>query len=145
MPFLASEGVCLMNPNSPRQSGRFEARRSSPRLAAEYNLEHDPLQSDVPLKESGGMGMLREFAKGAFASHHFSAGLLVVILLLLMVWMFTSTAKSLFSELGNIDSRDPSQISAEPSVVPRITQEAPASSKNQTQRPAASPTPGDPP
>lgn len=134
-----------MNPNSPRQSGRFEARRSNPRLAAEYNLEHDPLQSDAPVKEAGGMGMLREFAKGAFASHHFSAGLLVVILLLLMVWMFTSTTQSLVREWGNIDGRDPSQRAAEPSVVPRINVDASESAEKQTPRPTAPTTPGDPP
>lgn len=109
-----------MNPNSPRQSGRFEARRSSPRLAAEYNLEHDPLQSETPVKEGRGLGMLREFAVGAFASHHFSAGLFALILLLLMIYIFSSTTQSLFSELGNIDGRDPTRRASEPQVIPQV-------------------------
>jgi len=53
---------------------------SSPRLAAQYNIEHDPIQSDQPVDDGTGGGLLRSMASGRFASDRFSAAGLVVVL-----------------------------------------------------------------
>ncbi len=107
----------------PRQSGRFDAsgaRSSSPRLAAQYNLEHDPIQSDGPQEESRGTTFLRELATGAFASSRFSAGLLLVIVLGVLVLCFWQASMSIINEAGNLKRHDPVERATEAPVVPQI-------------------------
>lgn len=107
----------------PRQSGRFDAsgaRSSSPRLAAQYNLEHDPIQSDTPQEESRGTSFLRELASGSFASSRFSAGALLVIVLVIMAVCFWKASGTVFGDPQNWKPRDPTQRAAEAPVVPDI-------------------------
>ncbi|MDX1970442.1 MAG: hypothetical protein SFV23_24950 [Planctomycetaceae bacterium] len=107
----------------PRQSGRFDAssaRSSSPRLAAQFNLEHDPLQSDTPQEESRGTSFLRELASGSFASGRFSAGVLLIIVLGVMAVCFWKASSTVLDDPQNWQRRDPIERAAEAPVVSEI-------------------------
>lgn len=101
-----------------RQSGRFESqsssRESSRRLAADYNLEHAPLQSGETHEDSKGLGFLRDLSAGIFAGGRFAAGILLLFLLIIMAIVFRMTAESVFKDLGQMERRDPMRSAEEP-------------------------------
>lgn len=108
-----------------RQSGRYEAqsssRESSRRLAADYNLEHPPLQSGETHEDSKGLSYLRDLSAGIYAGGRFSAGVLVVFLLIIMAIVFRLTAESIFNDLGTLERSNPVRSAEEaPSHLPII-------------------------
>lgn len=66
-----------------RQSGRHAippTSQSSVRLAAQYNLEHDPVQSDQRIDDGNGGGFLHNLAGSRFAVDRFSASVILIII-----------------------------------------------------------------
>ncbi|OYW24578.1 MAG: hypothetical protein B7Z55_01765 [Planctomycetales bacterium 12-60-4] len=133
------EGLRVSPPS--HQSGRFDAsgaRSSSPRLAAQYNLEHDPLQSDRPHDESRSVSFLRELASGGFASSRFSAGALLVVVLVVMAICAYQATMSIVNEVGELKRRDPAAHTMEaPPKIMHIdqTQGEKSGSKTETTKP----------
>lgn len=100
----------------PRQSGRMQrpvAQQSSPRLAANYNLEHDPLASSDAANRARGEGFLRSLANGQLPIDRVSAIFLFLIIAVVLVIGFSLVAATLFKDIESGTQRDPVKQAAE--------------------------------
>jgi hypothetical protein len=98
--------------SGPGQSGRFgqppvSPKSSSPRLAAAYNLEHEPLQAEHPVHEQRGFWLLRSFSGNFFAADRFAAAVLLVMVLGVILACVIFMSGSLFNMVQNFPRVDP--------------------------------------